>query len=1478
MADSGIGTPYWYEWKIGLIECLKMMSDLSVESVILQSPTFQSLDDVVVKYNNGTLKNIQVKHTEDKTSYLDYAFLKKELNKWASEWFKERTTHQIEKICIATNKPFGPNKSKGKCSISDFISIVLPKIRNNIKTEYNPFEKAAIEWFLNITGLSESDALEFLKILEFKNENGLEGLDVSINNYLAIIFGTDKEDIIRIGRERLFAQLENWATSRREKEEINREDMYQLLCKASCTLPPYELGPAKPVFPSRIEFGAEFIKILQDTDDRIIFLLGAPGTGKTSFISYLSQIEDSIVDFRYYTYIPVNDESTCFTDDDGYYNGKKLWCSILYQIKLKFEELNILSVQHFPLIFDHLNVYELRQNVLKYLPIYADTLGRTCYIFIDGIDHAARSADQRTSLINQLPNPSEISDNVKFILVGQPTDNENIQQLIGYPNVSSYELPGLNSKDIRVLIEYEKIAIDSIDLDTLSDSIISVVGNNTLNVLFAIYEIKKIECPADYDTIITRLMQCGLNTYITRYYQWILSSVAFDNELEMLELQTIFAFSSQKHQSKDLSMILNLPIINIEYILNKMSPLIIKDSFGCAPLHNDFRLYLRNKLHSNRNFKNIVTKIIETVINNDSLIEYRYDLLFSLAVDAKLIDYLFKFYNPDYIVNSLKYDISIDRLIEQFVTVSELFNDIESLRFLHALSLVATSISNLINCVQYYGKENRYIEKQMPNTCTLSEKYMLSIDLHQKSILNDIHGLLLANENERSNKLYTEYFFERESSLPEMIMKMDKDECKKMGYICRNFAPNTLGLLSDFPNYISFISGWLEGGVRFDNSEEINKTFCFTHYDILDLYNYVFHLINEGSVEDDSLVVLSEILCSSPQMSIHILTELCFYMKLRKIPTDQIQNKIIERLKGVASIPSLDYMIHGVVCYYKSLFCLFDLETDIEWNSLYNETLLEKHVTEDSRGFEPAQTFKGLVKKIYSLFFGEKHSYDEILLMAIELFGFRKKNGIGSCDDFGAHEILPYIKKVFLQFFIYNPSFPDISTLCTDLLEIFIGTNAHYYKELACIYYIANRKDLYLQIVDHWCGLNGIIWKNEYDVIEDICQSITNQLNDFGEFELAQNILARMRLRLLGYVGHKDYSLNGLLECYKLLPLNEDKLIKHGMELLTISDYASEMGDNRINIEDILFDDAIKLGFKYMDSLYEIKNSPEEFMFWRECLISALFRHIEDLFQNNEQLIELYSLVNTWIKFPIEQYSIPYRNNVESLNRYNEIIINQITDESIKEHFIEFGNCTPSKKSKLEYETYMNRESQYTDLLEQLKQTGYSSDFESKVVTITNDPTFHYSCTLILNIWDLLSNKDKPTFKTNVIIPYLHLNNKYGNRSNGNISIISEVYSYFTKEDWFSLFKDISKRILESKYDLYLYYSVYDDLDFISLYFNYQFNSDSIEKIFIDRCRLHYSIISAAGLFPFSIKEITLDSNISEFCDFVKKQIGSKVL
>lgn len=68
MYNSGIGTPYWFEWEIGILECLNMLQDTSIESVILQSTDFQALDDVVVNYSDKSLSsaNGRVKIKEEK--------------------------------------------------------------------------------------------------------------------------------------------------------------------------------------------------------------------------------------------------------------------------------------------------------------------------------------------------------------------------------------------------------------------------------------------------------------------------------------------------------------------------------------------------------------------------------------------------------------------------------------------------------------------------------------------------------------------------------------------------------------------------------------------------------------------------------------------------------------------------------------------------------------------------------------------------------------------------------------------------------------------------------------------------------------------------------------------------------------------------------------------------------------------------------------------------------------------------------------------------------------------------------------------------------------------------------------------------------------------------------------------------------------------------------------------------------------------
>ena len=65
-------------------------------------------------------------------------------------------------------------------------------------------------------------------------------------------------------------------------------------------------------------------------------------------------------------------------------------------------------------------------------------------------------------------------------------------------------------------------------------------------------------------------------------------------------------------------------------------------------------------------------------------------------------------------------------------------------------------------------------------------------------------------------------------------------------------------------------------------------------------------------------------------------------------------------------------------------------------------------------------------------------------------------------------------------------------------------------------------------------------------------------LDYFDETDFVARIYEKQKYRLFGYVGRKDYSIDGLFECYKKLPLSKEKLCEYGMRLLSVSNSANE--------------------------------------------------------------------------------------------------------------------------------------------------------------------------------------------------------------------------------------------------------------------------------------------------------------------------------
>ena len=233
-------------------------------------------------------------------------------------------------------------------------------------------------------------------------------------------------------------------------------------------------------------------------------------------------------------------------------------------------------------------------------------------------------------------------------------------------------------------------------------------------------------------------------------------------------------------------------------------------------------------------------------------------------------------------------------MVEQFSNVIDLFKGDYDFEMTHRLSLVSTTISKLIECVNYYEQEKRFIEAKMSSKLTHSEKYVLKSSDAIPQIIDDIYKLLKMNECERANKLYVEYF--SNLGIEESLADDDanQEEFEKIGYICRFYNPDVRRNLTLDNCYVAFVSGWLDASTHFYAIPDIQQTFTFCKYNISSLHNYVSEITKNPNINNETIAFLSTKLCSSKHISIHTLTEFCFSMLLKKIPSEEIQSILHE--------------------------------------------------------------------------------------------------------------------------------------------------------------------------------------------------------------------------------------------------------------------------------------------------------------------------------------------------------------------------------------------------------------------------------------------------------------------------------------------------------------------------------------------------------------------------------------------------------
>ena len=109
----------------------------------------------------------------------------------------------------------------------------------------------------------------------------------------------------------------------KKKEMIEKEDVYRTLSKNIVSIK-YNHMPERPIFPSRKDFAESFYNNIKEDERKVIFLQGNPGSGKTNLVSYMCEQHPELIDFRFYTYLPMQKNEMYFSDDAGYFTSKNL--------------------------------------------------------------------------------------------------------------------------------------------------------------------------------------------------------------------------------------------------------------------------------------------------------------------------------------------------------------------------------------------------------------------------------------------------------------------------------------------------------------------------------------------------------------------------------------------------------------------------------------------------------------------------------------------------------------------------------------------------------------------------------------------------------------------------------------------------------------------------------------------------------------------------------------------------------------------------------------------------------------------------------------------------------------------------------------------------------------------------------------------------------------------------------------------------
>lgn len=785
----GMGDPYWYEWSVGEQQIINMLNeDNNIEYVELQANVGLGLDDVVVTYRDGKVLCIQVKHTraDDTLTFADLVYSAKKTSKsllaeLADSWQEEsrRYTEVIPQVFTNRRKGQIISTTKGKDTfVRPALDVFWKRLNEKIKSAKNfedivfeEYPEAWNEWKTQLSGIqSNNDKLKFLRLLQLETEQkDLQEIENEVLGHLSTAFRITLDDADKL-LGKLDHALRKWTTSGRNTSRIYVEDVYAAL-SIDDYISPYnhELMPAEPFFDSRKDFVEEIEKELLLGNEKVLFLSGIPGTGKTNIVSKLCNKRDSIIKIRYYAYEPIQpDKEYLPIDVSERVKKEHFWNEMFSQLKQCLK--GSLHKYNVPLQNCFMSLEEMKKHFFEIASAYARDIGCTFVIAIDGIDHAARAGIVSETFLATLPRPEYIPDNIKLLISGQPQES--------YPNyplwlkrkndsVKRLDVPGIERGDILSLVTQKISDTRSSEYNVITDIVEKYAEKNTLAAIFAVYEAS--QC-ADAMKLERKLSDRKLSGNIEEYYSNIWNdTVGTLKQYDFVDykLAGVFAFFNERVNGQILSEIfneLNIPVAVWNDVLKTLKPLIVEEAGKYHVLHNDVKVFLSNIVKiDNEHIEEVASSLVNYYLHKKEKSQAFYFDIIRLMYMANKQEEISDIFSSKFVIEAYVNGVEILELKSIAKEIMKRLFKQEKIDYIKLQSLSTTILT--INKIKYTKDEINSIELRniKPYIGVASyECYVEPISKWDACLISEVLSyakeLYFSGEKKRSIDLFIRWF------------------------------------------------------------------------------------------------------------------------------------------------------------------------------------------------------------------------------------------------------------------------------------------------------------------------------------------------------------------------------------------------------------------------------------------------------------------------------------------------------------------------------------------------------------------------------------------------------------------------------------------------------------------------------------------------------------------------------------------------